>query len=363
MKLDTLGRLVREAVPESGAGVDVAAVFERRRPRRPLWAAGLVVAAAALALAVFVARRDDAAVAIVDADDESGFIEAKVTARRVAFSDGSVLVASTGSRVRVGERTSRGATITLEAGAVDFDIRHRDDTRWAVQAGPVEVRVRGTVFSVRYDPVGEQVDVALTEGRVEVLRTGFAPVVLTKGQTVHIDAGRKRLVLDDDGAPDASIAPIAPPPPVEPVEVRPPPKPLRPAAVTSPKLGSLERPLEVLLAEAERLRLERRIDEAVAAYQSIRQRSPGTPTGALAAFQVGRLEELRGRTTEARRWYEAAVDDAVDFSFRPEALGRLMVLLEQQGEGEAARARAREYLEVAPAGGWSALARRLVGTR
>jgi hypothetical protein len=359
LRFDALGRLVREHLTVD-VTVDIDAVMAATDRRV---AQGRMKAVAAVGFVILTAvcvgwvtlRFADEPVAVVDDDAPEGFFEASTSPRQLRFSDGSLLSANSGSRLRVGDRSRRGAKVTLEAGSVDFDIPHRDDTSWTVEAGPVEVKVRGTAFTVRYDPTADQVDVELTRGSVEVLRTGSPPVLLRSGQRLVVESTRKRLVIDEPQRfpeRDGGRAALSPAIGTRPVAT--PTVPARNSASGSTSIAEL-------LAQAESLRLARRQDEARVAYELVRQRGRGTSEGATAAFQLGRLAELSGKFSEARRWYEAALADGAVFDFGPEALGRLMALLEASGERAAARDRANEYLKMAPSGGWSAMARKLLG--
>ncbi|MCC7539745.1 MAG: FecR domain-containing protein [Deltaproteobacteria bacterium] len=81
---------------------------------------------------------------------------------------GDRVTATEGARFRMLEIDARARGVVLDEGAVLFDVRAlRDDQRFEVTSGRTTVRVRGTVFSVRR--AGDDVDVQVYEGRVEVL--------------------------------------------------------------------------------------------------------------------------------------------------------------------------------------------------
>jgi TolA-binding protein len=76
---------------------------------------------------------------------------------------------------------------------------------------------------------------------------------------------------------------------------------------------------------------------------------------------LGRLAEARGATTEALQWYGRYRLEAPSGALAEEALGRLMVLLAQSGQSEAARSTAREYLASYPTGASAKAAKTLLG--
>ena len=79
------------------------------------------------------------------------FIAAPSTGQMpITFSDGSTLRLAPAARLRVAEVAPEGARVLVESGAVHVSVVHATtrETRWAVEAGPFEIRVTGTKFDV-----------------------------------------------------------------------------------------------------------------------------------------------------------------------------------------------------------------------
>lgn len=85
--------------------------------------------------------------------------------RDVRLEDGSVVTLNTDSRIRVpGWRKTR--SVELEQGEAFFSVAHDAGRPFVVQAGGGTVRVLGTKFNVRLDPM--HTTLAVVEGRVEL---------------------------------------------------------------------------------------------------------------------------------------------------------------------------------------------------
>jgi hypothetical protein len=102
------------------------------------------------------------------------------------FSDGSEVTASPGSRVRVDSTQSRGARVLLEEGVARANITHRADTNWVFVAGPFDVRITGTTFTLNWDAADQVLDLTLHEGSVEVdSPLGASRLQVKTGQRFH----------------------------------------------------------------------------------------------------------------------------------------------------------------------------------
>ncbi len=95
--------------------------------------------------------------------------------RVVALADGSRLTVGAGSNVDVRLGKDR-REVVLDRGQAFFEVAHDPARPFYVIAGRAEIRVTGTRFDVRR--VGDDVQVSVLDGRVEVRRRGlFAPVL------------------------------------------------------------------------------------------------------------------------------------------------------------------------------------------
>ena len=84
------------------------------------------------------------------------------------FSDGSELALAPAARVRVIAVESNGARVLVENGSLHVSVVHREQTRWAIEAGPYVVHVTGTKFVVAWDAAKNGLVVKMEEGSVVV---------------------------------------------------------------------------------------------------------------------------------------------------------------------------------------------------
>lgn len=155
------------------------------------------------------------------------FRTARGQQQELTLPDGSRLRVDTATRLQVA--FSRGRReVHLQEGEAFFDVRSDPARPFLVQAGPVQVRVVGTRFSVRHTPGlagNDGVRVAVEHGRVRVAARGEAGVLLGAGEAVASDSA-------------GVLAPVAAAGPVAPWRER--------------RLSFLDRPLGQALAELER---------------------------------------------------------------------------------------------------------------
>ena len=199
---------VREDLPETASessgriqpATGATAGASTRVVRFPTLLKAIAAAAACFALAAAVwllrapkAERIDFAQAYTTAD--AGF-------QRVQLPDGSVLElnANTELRVQFSNTTRR---IGLARGEAHFTVAPNAARPFLVAAGSVSVRAVGTAFNVRLSE--KQVDVLVTEGRVEVSREAQrAAPQLTAGQRVSVP-------LEAATGPIALVEPVSQP--------------------------------------------------------------------------------------------------------------------------------------------------------
>jgi TolA-binding protein len=291
------------------------------------------------------------------------------------FTDGTELALEQGSRLRIEALRTAGATIRLHAGALEAAIEPSHGASWWLDAGPFRVHVRGTRFSLRWEPDQDHFTLALQEGSVAV----EGPVVesgatLRPGQRLEVSIRERRAVLTDVGheelwvlgLPAESLA--NPPPPSaapnleeeapEPVSRQPksqsdrrPPGPSE-AVAGAPDASSLLR-----LADSERI--AGRPDRAREALMALRRNYPGSPEAAVAAYTLGTLS-FAAAPSQAVHWFRIYLQEAPKGSLSKEALGRLMEAEERAGRTAAARATAADYLKRYPKGPHADIATRLL---
>jgi transmembrane sensor len=111
---------------------------------------------------------------------------------RVALTDGSVVDLNANSQLQV--RFSAGRRqVDLAAGEAHFQVAHNPNRPFIVTANGVSVRAVGTAFDVRL--VGDNVEVLVTEGKVEVDRKA-ASVLFSRTEAVvpQLSAGERTFV-------------------------------------------------------------------------------------------------------------------------------------------------------------------------
>ncbi len=314
----------------------------------------------------------------------------------VRFSDDTVVEVASGSQLRIEDTSRRGARVLLERGGANVHVVHRSESRWTFVAGPFEVLVTGTRFDLAWDPAHEVFEVRLREGSVEIQTPlSTSPVALRAGQHFKADL-TKRSMTTTEGAqaqrapsPAASQAPAAESAPEKPSEAladaRPTPSAVgsSSAAVRSwqklvaagqfdavlTQAGERGIPSCVrscsasdLSALADAARYKGRSDVADQSLRALRSRFAKDLEGRNAAFLLGRLQEGRGATGDARTWYERYLSESPGGAYAAEALAGKMSTT-QKLEGQAAAAPiARQYLERYPNGVHSKLARSILGT-
>ncbi|WP_437275215.1 tetratricopeptide repeat protein [Sorangium sp. So ce375] len=166
------------------------------RPRSPgrrfpagvaasLAAAALLVAALAVALVARPRAPMSFELGTADPGVVGAWIAAPATAELpIRFSDGTLLRLAPGGRARVASVGADGAELSLERGALDLSVVHREGARWTVRVGPFQVHVIGTRFETRWDPVTERLVLALREGAITI----SGPVV---GDSRAVRAGER----------------------------------------------------------------------------------------------------------------------------------------------------------------------------
>jgi TolA-binding protein len=320
---------------------------------------------------------------------------------KLIFNEGSkfVLMPSTRGRLRAVDK--EGARVAIEHGTASFQVTQGSDRRWLVEVGPFLVTVKGTVFTVSWDPSSERFDLRLRRGRVVVsgpisggdiaLRAGQRLVVnLAKSEALITEEKPEEAIDEPAGAPvSRAITPPALRPSVVRDKAAGPNTSAAPAPSTVAKidgerrwadnlvsghwdriLGDVERAgveatldkasSEDLFALANAARYRRRTDLARAALLAERRRFPGSPRALDATFLLGRVEESGERgMARAIVWYEEYLTRAPTGAYAAEALGRKMTLTNDLGGPAEARPIAEEYLRRFPKGSYAGSARAL----
>jgi len=313
---------------------------------------------------------------------------------KLTFNEGSELVLASGTRGRLRTVDEQGARVAIENGTAHFQVTHDGDRRWLVEVGPFLVTVKGTVFTVSWDPQRERFELTLQRGLVEVsgpvsagrleLRSGQRLVVdLTKAETWITENGLDQAVAPSSAVPAPSAAgsvmagetpagTSASAGPASSSGSKP-----RPARRWADELasGNWDRILEdveragvdatlnqassdELFALADAARYRRRPDLARAALLAQRRRFPGSVR---TLFLLGRVEEARGSgMPQAIAWYDEYLARAPSGAYAAEALGRKMTITSEAGGPAKARPIAEEYLRRFPKGTYAGSARAIL---
>ncbi len=410
--LTRLVELLRDA-PRSGASAPLqrglfrlrarlSAPRARRGPRS--WALAFVLAALCATLTALVlswqrptprATLRPVAVSRVEGGQllQGGYLsESAGQGVRLFFDEGSQVALAPGGRGRL--RVDGGVRLMLERGSVSLQITPTAEPRWAVESGPFLVTVKGTDFSVGWDPTSELFELSLRRGRVTV----SGPVlgddfVVRPGQKLSVSLPKAESVITEQRPPaaspsarDAASAEVsAAPARAETDSAREAGASAAPAPATSQpqrrqwrsalasgewdrilseaERGGLGATLEAassddLFALADAARYRRRSDVAQAALLAHRRRFPGS-RAAEAIFLLGRVAELRaGGLREALARYDEYLARAPAGTYAAEALGRKMTLVKESGG--AAGPIARDYLRRFPDGSYAGAARTLL---
>jgi hypothetical protein len=386
-----------------------------RRPRtRRTLAVGLGLAAAAAAVALLALRWNQTPPSLgFRIVDEAGVpLSAPdlASAGRIEFSDGSRVTVAADARASVTAIDARGARVRLEHGRLSAHFARHPKASWSVAAGPYQVLVTGTAFDMRWTPDERALDLWVRHGSVLVKgpNTGQG-LAVGAGQHLLASAATGQIVLDAMTPAPPPALPVAnpartpaadhlAPTPLPPSEL-PPASPresshgLRPAlaprsGAPSPSpawpqalaRGDFQRILDQaaqrgidnvlsgatsadLAALADAARYRRKNDLAQRTLLAQRQRFPQTLAGRDAAFFLGTLDEShpgRESRTSALEWYGHYLEESPKGSYRGQALGRRLVLLESLHDRTAAREAATSYLAQFPTGPYASKARRIV---
>jgi hypothetical protein len=319
----------------------------------------------------------------------------------VRFSEGTSLTLAPMAKIRVTDTTTQGAGVLLEQGRVEARVVHTGaDTKWALRAGPFDVRVTGTRFEAAWDPTGETFEITMREGSVVVR----GPVLsseraLVAGEHLRISVRDGELALHS-AQPNA---PMKTAPPAESVALAPPPAgaiaepPIAPSATPVPRsptaLGSALDPAasagdrepgwrelasagkykEAFIA-TERLGFSQEIEAgssadlttltdiarfagrpALAREALLAQRRRFGARGR-SAFLIGKTAaDQQGNAAEGVRWFEIYLSEEPRGALAEQALGRIMELTKK--DSAQARSAADRYIARYPSGSYAGLAR------
>ena len=323
---------------------------------------------------------------------------------RLFFDEGTKVELMPGARGRLRAVDAQGASVVLDQGSASFNVARGKDRRWLVEAGPFSVAVKGTLFTVSWDPQGERFELRLQHGSVAVSGPiAGGDIELRAGQRLLVNLPKHETLISEEQAAAATATPAnapsssdagndssTPAPGSGPTPSRDALGASSSAAVAASSGSKLERksswadhlahgrwdrileeaeqkgvdatlesaPSEELFALADAARYRRRTDLARAALLAQRRRFPASSRSVDATFLLGRVEESRDRT-RAISWYDQYLERAATGTYSAEAWGRKMVLTNELKGRVSARPIAEEYLRRFPKGSYAGAARAL----
>jgi ferric-dicitrate binding protein FerR (iron transport regulator) len=318
---------------------------------------------------------------------DDGWVRTGSEPAALDFSDGSVLEMAAHTMLNVNVLGEHSAWTRVSKGKVTARVHHADKTNWSFFAGPYEVRVVGTTFDLNWD--NAELSIAMHDGEVRVLGPDQARWVLRKGERLTIPG------TGDNG--EARTASVTPEPAAERPNDESPsgdsPSGDSPTAKSAPSAslpgwsGLLAKGrFADIVSDAKRMGVERAhgtlpagelaafaqaatytgdASQAQATWLKIRSRFAGTPSAQRGAFFLARLEEQRGRHTDAASWLSAYLSEAPGGVYAAEAHGRQLVLARRLSGTNSPRSRAlaRDYLKRFPRGAYVETARATLGHR
>lgn len=398
---DELRASLREPHDEPRARKNWEAI-ERRRHRTPALPmgrgpllGGLAVGAVVIAFVALAAVRDPAPGPLVL---EDGRVASGAIVRdRVALDDGSQVSLEPGARLEILENAGDRIRFWLRGGVARFDVVSGGPRRWVIETGLVTVEVLGTAFSVEH---GEhEVRVSVERGSV-LVRGPTAPDGMRRlgaGESLAVPTGEPTVVARVDADEVAAVAQREVPlartavaPLVEP-ELREPtgraehrvvddreaairaesaeaagPSGARAAGEVTARAetiaareGEGAEVVEVApapaarLRDADALRAQGRIEEAVTLLEAIANDPSAGDERALAAFTRARIElDRRHRPRDAAAAFAHAIELGLREPLLEDARARRVEALSRSADPVATRAAAVDYLVRHPDGRW-----------
>ncbi len=317
---------------------------------RPIYAGFALTAVLLLAVGVTLTRAPRGPAAVAGSSFDNGG-SAPATLKLL---DGSQLQVSPAGRVDFQALSAQAVQLVLAHGWVELDVTHVPGRKFVVQAGDVDVIVRGTHFRVELgDADPKVVSVSVQRGQVELRqrRASDTGVVLL-GAGMSWTMGQRQTATEP-----APAAPSEPAGAATPATEH---KPNgEPSAVRAPEsIGPKQ-----LLEQADAARLSGHPREAASALDELRRRYRSDPRAGLAALQLGRLrlDSLHDAAGALEAFRDAAALSASP-SVQEDALARQAQALEGLGNTAGCRRVREQYLARYPSGIHSAsIARRCGG--
>ncbi len=323
----------------------------------------------------------------------------------VRFEGGSRLELADETAVRVLMSNNENVKIDLDKGKIRARIRGNGKTKWSMKAGPYQVAVMGTTFSVFWATATSSLSVSVTEGLVLVNGAGLSEhgISLAAGDHLEVDGNKVMVDLKSGRNAKKSSTSKSHSEPAVPDDVEVAAEVEEEQKVdiireSSKRTSSIARSISkktpesgawkelykrndyagtVDAAEKEGLsslyttlnredlwrlasaaRYARRGRVATDVLLAIRERFSGSRRAHAATFLLGRVAlELGYNTRRAGKWFKIYLNENPSGPLAEEALGRLIDACDKAGDGKEARRNAGLYLSRYPNGLFTELAR------
>lgn len=288
-------------------------------------------------------------------------VPAGAPSARLELADGSALVVSPGAELEPLASTALAFVTRVNYGRVLFDVRPRGARTWRVQAGPVEVEVVGTRFSVTRGTDRVRVEVERGAVLVRAPALGRASERLRAGQRLELGlgiesggelelappspAGSRLLSPAPFSAPSAESPPPAPPPSGALGNRSFPAGAAREATQARPAPAAGD-----WFALADEARLAGEPDRAIGLLEGVLETGTNDPRRALAAVTLGRLQLGRGRPARAASAFEHALRLGVPSGLEEDVFARLVEAYARSGQHARAERAAAQYSKHYPDG-------------
>lgn len=307
----------------------------------------------------------------------------------IRFAGGHLFEFAAQTKARVVKSSSGQIIVDVEKGDVLANVVPGSGLAWTVRAGPYEVSVKGTIFSVHWDEAAAVLAVTVDRGKVAVHGPGMDAegVYLSTGKSLTADSNRNSVTLgqqiaavseslsiDEDKSTidtDASETGV-----VLPVDTNTDnwseseisaASAVRKSGLSADwqgmytakdfqgildlaekkGIGGLKRRLARdelwIVANAARYTRNRKMADDL--FSTFRDRFPKSRQSQTAAFLLAKSALEQGYLPDAKRWFEVYASESPDGPLAEEALGRLIQIYRKLGDNPKAVRAARYYLD------------------
>ncbi len=328
----------------------------------------------------YVVESDDGSSALLDTSDaaEGRLLATEALRSTVQFSDRSQITLEPHTTLRLRVKESGQVVARLTQGKMSVHVEHHEETDYRFHAGPYEVRVIGTAFSLSYEPKTMKMHLHLTEGNVVVRDQA--------GGTKKVAAGQQLRLPEVTEAPSSPALPAeentkdTTPSEQESAEKtaeQPAAKPSFPSYRALARKGKFAEIVSAARREgvdhvlntksafelnelAQAARYTGNLRLAVKVFEHLRARHSNSSPGTNAPFFLGRIAEESGNWNRALALYGRYLGNSSSGLYAAEALGRKMNLIQKTQGPQAARSVAQKYVRRFPDGPYHTLAQSLL---